>query len=103
MHDTTISAIDMQVAIPEDKSHVILAWIDGLLLPTAQGMAQIPTGRYQAPMDKGLAIKVGNALLEAAEMVVEAKPQIETAGSMAEAEKVARQEAAVRSLREGIR
>lgn len=98
MFDTTIAPIDIKISIPEDKSHLRLVLVTGIMIPIGEQIGQVPTGQYQAPIGKDQAIRLGEALIEAAEQLEDIKPHVETASSMAQADAMAKQEALLKKL-----
>lgn len=103
MIDATLNVLDIRVLPVEDKTHLRMVQILGLLIPLGDQsqVAQIPGAQLQTPIGKEQAIKLGNALIEAAQVLEDPKPQVDIATSMADAARMAAQEAQVQKMREG--
>lgn len=71
MHDTTISAMSMNVEIVDD--HISLAVITGITLPLGPQPLPIPTGIYRIPIGKEAAEQIGQALIDGASQLPETK------------------------------
>jgi hypothetical protein len=64
MEDTTLQILKQEVAVDKEDNSLQLILLVGIILPTANGPAGIPTHVYRVPLDRQGALELAKDLSE---------------------------------------